>query len=470
MLSSLLPSRHETRDSGAMSWPDYLRLWEQFGFNGVQYVVPGGNLGELTAMQAQRNPIVWACISVRIMVYTEIRFSFQQLNAGKPGKLFGSKELAVLERPWPQATTGDLLARMELDASMYGNSYWVRPNRGKANDNLVRLNPTRVSIAMLDLLDPITGKPYAKEIVGYFLNDDRGNIAATFLPEEVCHYRPVPDPAHEFRGASWLNALLPDVIADMDLTDYKHAFLQNAATPNLVFSFKDKISEEAFNKFRDNVESKHTGPESAWKSLYVGAGVDVKTVGSNFGELAFSEVQSAGETRIAAAAGVPSGIVGLSEAMKGSTLNAGNYKAIRRRFSDGTMRPLWRIGAGALATIIDIPASSRLWYDASDVPFLQEDVTDAAEIQESNAKTVLTLVQAGFEPETVVEAVTSGDFSGLKHTGLVSVQLQKPGPAVPAGGAPQSDPTLPGDPTATPPATGTATPAPGGAGDDDTDE
>lgn len=459
------PAGEARSGSGQISWPDYLRLWEQFGFNGVQYVVPGGNLSELTAMQAQRNPIVWACVSVRIMVFTEIRFSFQQMNQGKTGKLFGTPELAILEKPWPQATTGDLLARMELDASMYGNSYWVRPNKGsKSDDYLVRLNPTLVSIAMIELLDPITGKPYGKQIVGYFLRDDRGQLAATFLPEEVCHYRPVPDPAHEFRGASWLNALLPDIIADSDLTDYKHAFLQNAATPNLVFQFKDKVSKETFDKFRDNVESKHTGPESAWKSLYVGAGVDVKTVGSNFQELAFNEVQSAGETRIAAAAGVPSGIVGLSEAMKGSTLNAGNYTAIRRRFSDGTIRPLWRTAAGSLSTIIAVPGGSRLWYNDSDVPFLQEDVTDAAQIQEANAKTVLSLVQAGYEPDTVIEAVTTGDFSVLKHTGLVSVQLQKPGPAVPAGGEPQADPTLPGAAPATAPATGEPDPDPGSGG------
>ena len=77
MLGSLLRRRAEER-AGGLSWPDYLRLWEQFGFNGVQYVIPGGNLGELTALQAQRNPIVWACICCRLMVFSEVRFAFQR--------------------------------------------------------------------------------------------------------------------------------------------------------------------------------------------------------------------------------------------------------------------------------------------------------------------------------------------------------------------------------------------------------
>jgi phage portal protein BeeE len=430
-----------------MSWPDYLRLWEQFGYNGVQYVVPGGNLGELTAMQAQRNPIVWACVAFRTMVFSEIRFKYQMWDAGKPGKSYGNPTLSILETPWPQATTGDLLARMEVDVSMYGNSYWV-----KHAGRLVRLNPTRVTIATTDAVDQTSGNAFGKMLVGYFLADEKGHVVSVFLPEEICHYRPVPDPADEFRGASWLNALLPDVIADLDLTDYKHAFLQNAATPNLAMVFPASVKQEAFNKFRDKMESAHTGPQAGFKTLYLGGGVDVKTVGSNFADLAMNAVQSAGETRIAAAAGIPPGLLGLSEALKGSTLNSGNYSATRRRFSDATMRPLWRAAAGALSTIVPVPSGSRLWYEDSDVAFLQEDVTDAADIQAQNAKTILTLIQAGYEPDAVIAAVSIGDFSSLdgQHTGLVSVQLQKAGPAVPPGGTVQPDPTLKNDPTQPP--------------------
>jgi phage portal protein BeeE len=443
-----------------MSWPDYLRLWEQFGYNGVQYVVPGGNIGELTAMQAQRNPIVWACVTFRVLVFSEIRFLFQGWNAGKLGPKYGNADLGLLNTPWPQASTVDLLGRMEVDASMYGNSYWVK-NAGQ----LVRLNPNRVTIATTDAIDPITGNPFGKRLIGYFLQDEKGHIAATFLPDEICHYKPYPDPANEFRGASWLNALLPDVIADLDLTDYKHAFLQNAATPNLAVVFPPEIKREAFDKFRDKMESAHTGPQSGFKTLYLGGGVDVKTVGSNFNDLAMQAVQSAGEVRIAAAAGVPPGLLGLAEALKGSTLNSGNYAATRRRFSDATLRPLWRSACSALSTIVKVPDGSRLWFDDSDVMFLQEDVTDTAAIRGENAKTVLTLIQAGYEPESVVEAVETGDFTVLKHTGLVSVQLQKAGPAVPAGGSIQPDPTIANDPDTTPtpiPSEGAPPPAPPG--------
>jgi phage portal protein BeeE len=141
-------------------------------------------------------------------------------------------------------------------------------------------------------------------------------------------------------------------------------------------------------------------------------------------------VQGAGETRIAAAAGVPPVIVGLSEGLAAATYS--NYSQVRHRFADSTMHPLWANAAGSLAHLVrasGTAASSavRLWYDARGVPFLREDRKDAAEILASQAQKIRTLVDAGFTPDSVRRAVDAEDWSLLSHTGLFSVQLQPPG-------------------------------------------
>jgi hypothetical protein len=139
--------------------------------------------------------------------------------------------------------------------------------------------------------------------------------------------------------------------------------------------------------------------------------------------------QGAGETRIAAAARTPPIIVGLSEGLQAATYS--NYGQARRAFADGTLRPLWRDVSGILAGIVDVPAGAELWYDDRDISFLQEDMKDAAEVASQKATAMNTLVGAGFEPDSVVQAVESGDLTLLKHSGLVSVQLQPPGSGQP---------------------------------------
>jgi hypothetical protein len=376
---------------------------------------------ELTALQAQRNPIVAACITLRMLVFSEITFAYQNRRNGILGDMFTSSALSLLENPWPNASTTDLLARMEFDASLYGNSYWVSESSGL----LTRLDPMKVDIATTDITQNSSGQSIGKRLIGYNLRDDRQNTIAAFSVEQVAHYAPIPDPGCEFRGISWLSQLLQDVLADTDLTEFKHAYLSNGATPNLVVKFGDKVSKDTAKGFRDALESGHTGPQQGFKTLYLGAGADVSVVGSNFEGLMLNSVQAAGETRIATAAGVPPTLLSLSEGMKGSALNSGNYASTRRRFSDGTIRPMWRKACSALQTLVPpLFPGPRLWYLENDVPFLQEDLTDAATSRQMDATTIRTLTDGGYEPDSVVKAVSTNDLSQLVHSGLLSVQLQ----------------------------------------------
>lgn len=197
-------------------------------------------------------------------------------------------------------------------------------------------------------------------------------------------------------------------------------------TPNMVVSLDAAVTFDQFKKFKSEFNLEHRGVENAYKTLYLGGGADVEVVGADFEQMTFNNVQGRGETRLAAAAGVPVTIVGFSEGLSGSSLNAGNFGQARRRLADLTMHPLWSNAAGSLQSLVKPPRDAenvRLWYDARDVPFLREDAKDQAEIMQIKAATVNSLVNAGWVPETALDAVVSDDLSGLKHTGKLSVQL-----------------------------------------------
>jgi hypothetical protein len=85
--------------------------------------------------------------------------------------------------------------------------------------------------------------------------------------------------------------------------------------------------------------------------------------------------------------------------------------------------------SSSLASLINVPADSELWFDVTDIPLLREDAKDAAEIVSIQAATIGNLVKEGFTAKSAVAAVKGQDMALLEHTNLVSVQLQPPGAA-----------------------------------------
>jgi phage portal protein BeeE len=391
----------------------------------------------------KRNGAVAALLFVRQMVFSEARFQYRRMNNGRPGDLFGTADLALLEEPWPNATTGDLLTRMIGDADLAGNAYFTVVGEG-ANRRIRRLRPDWVTIVSGSRSEPsLYGAALDAELLGYIYSPrtpGAGTTEGTILtPDQVAHFAPIPDPIANWRGMSWLTPVLREVSADSAATLHKLKFFENGASLQVVVSVDAAVKKPDFDRFVAAMEEQHKGADNAYRTLYLGGGADATVVGADMKQLDFKATQGAGESRLAAAAGVPSVIVGFSEGLQGSSLNAGNYASSRRRFADGTLRPLWRNAAGSLATLVSVQGGAALWYDDRDIAFLREDRKDAAEIQGAQAQTIRTLVDAGYEPASVVAAVEAEDYRLLKHTGYYSVQLQELG----AGTAPNANPAPP---------------------------
>lgn len=373
------------------------------------------------------NGVIFACILARLMPFAEARFMFQELHNGRPGDLVTGPGLDLLERPWPNGTTGELLAHMEQDASLAGNFYATTVGTGR-DRRIRRLRPDWMTIVTGVRGDEGQHRPWHidAEVLGYIYAPPASDDWTLLEPHQVAHWSPIPDPVAQWRGMSWLTPVLNEIKADKATTKHKLKFFENGATSNVVITYDPTISPDGVKKFAAMFAEAHQGVDKAYKTIHLGGGADAKTVGADMKQLDFKATQGAGETRIAAAAGVGAIIARFSEGMQGSSLNQGNYSAAKRQFADMTLRPNWRSAAGALSRLVGTPPAHRLWYDARDVTFLAEDQTDAATVLSANATTVTTLVREGFTPESAVAAVQAGDLSILEHTGRMSVQLTSP--------------------------------------------
>lgn len=200
---------------------------------------PAENYQGLASQAYAANGVVFACMMVRQLVFSGVRFQWQRLLNGSPSDTFGDKTLALLEQPWPGGTTQDLLSRMIQDADLAGNSYWVRNG-----DELVRLRPDWVQIVgtprRMGASDSGRGDGQVGwKKLGYLYTEGgshpgNSNPSVSFTVDEVAHFAPIPDPLGVFTGMSWLTPILREIQADQAMSRHQRKFFDNGATPNMI--------------------------------------------------------------------------------------------------------------------------------------------------------------------------------------------------------------------------------------------
>lgn len=357
------------------------------------------------------NPIVFAVLNARLNLFTEAEFKFRNLS---DKKLFGSTALTLLERPWPNGSTGELLARMEQDVFLTGNAF-IR----KVDDNrLERLRPDRVEIALV--MHNETG---LYEILGYVYKRD-GVTEETYDVSEIAHWAPIPDPLADYRGMSVLAPVVREVNNDFAMTEHKRQFFENAATPNLVIKYSTKLTRETVDRLRERFNARYAGATGE-KTMVLDEGADMSVVGNSFEQMTFTKLQSAGEARIAMAASVPPIVAGLQSGLDAATYS--NYGQALKAFGDNFMRAHWRSVCAALEPLVAVPAGARLWYDTSDIAALQEGESQRAEANRTRAVAMGELIRAGYSPDSVTNAVIADDFALLIHSGAIPTALYPEG-------------------------------------------
>lgn len=423
--------------------------YTEASYSGAYYVTtsdPSGRYKEGAAAGVVRsareayaaNGIVFACIAARMSLFSEAQFKLQSTI---DKRLYGNSSLAMLEYPWPNATAGELLARMELDVSTAGNSYIRKVSPSDGSDRLlVQIRPECATIISEERYDdagrlykvPIG---YSEDLVPQGYTDRPPQIYST---DEVAHYSPQPDPSACWKGMSWLTPVLREVGADNGLTAYKAAHIGRGAMPGMVVKYSQKLSQPVVDRLKKRFEAMYSGPENSGRTLVLDEGADVTVAGSTLEQLQYVAVQGAGQTRILAAAMVPSEVVGL----EGPREASGNYELAVRRLADIWARPHWRMACAVLQHLLDPPpaAPSRLWYDVADIAALREGELARSQATLVRAQAVGAFVTAGYTRESAIAAADSGDLSQLQADPGAAPPGAPTGTRPPQAGVPQDLP------------------------------
>lgn len=413
------------------------------------------------------NPIVQAVANNRRRVFSQVTFKWRPKDwEGTEHSLDDTPELDVLDNPGVGMTKTHMMGKMIQDVDICGNSFWTKeydPFRG--GFRMRRLRPDWVDI----VLSAPPEEAVQSDVVGYiYYPGGPGNSTAVraYLPEEIAHWAPDPDPEAQYRGMAPMTSLIRDLQIGEAATEHQLSFFRRGAKPSFAVILKEKLNEEQFDEVMEHFEQSQMGAENHYGPLFVSTGADIVPIETDMAALDMQNVSGRMETHVANVFGVPSSVVGLTEGMKGSNLNGGNYEVTQRGWINQTMHPLWQSLCEALENIVRPPQSRRmaakklrLWYSSRDVSALNDDREERARIQNITAEMMDKLVREGWEPESVKKYAQTGNINDLKHTGLISVQLYDPAAVTeaaksnlaPGGNAPSEKPAQPNvDPKAGP--------------------
>jgi hypothetical protein len=425
LLDALLPGREVTRYVPP-AWMDLFPISSLPGYTtsyGVDRAEPiGDSFSDYVLGGLQGNGVVWSIERVRLSVFCEARFQFQQIRKGRPGDLFGTADLQILEEPWEGGTTGDLLARMILDADFAGNFFAV-----EMDGEIIRLRPDWVEVVLTERYDGM-GRQVGWKRLGYLYYEGGKSGArrpcscrARWCTSHRCPIR------SRLAGHVVADSGRPGVMADTMTTKHKLKFFENAATPNLAVSLPKETVTGPVQGVR-----RQDGRLARRRGERLPHAVHGRRRGRDRGRRRHAATRLQGHPgrgRVPARGrrrhppgdrgpvrGSARQLAQRGQLRGGAPAGRGRDDAAavaqRRRFAGGP-----RVAAGRVG---------RLWYDARDVAFLREDARDEAEIMRIDAQTVVNLVRdGGFTNDSAKAAVLARNVDLLvPDPDWISVQLQ----------------------------------------------
>jgi hypothetical protein len=198
----------------------------------------------IVAYLYQNNAVVHAVEDVRLKLFSEARFQFRQIRNGRPGDLFGTPELRILEQPWPGGTTGDLLTRAMQHADFAGNAFILR-----RRNRLVLPRPDWMTIILGSERDPDTqAGDVDAETLGYVYYPGgmySGRDPVLLLREEVAHFAPIPDPLTRYRGMPLATAAIREIRADSKLVNHADVLMRRLGYEAVALKFVKLFKEPA---------------------------------------------------------------------------------------------------------------------------------------------------------------------------------------------------------------------------------
>ncbi|BER92696.1 phage portal protein [Atrimonas thermophila] len=268
---------------------------------------------------------------------------------------------ALLQKVNPQQSWSEFIQSVVSYLMIAGNAYVevISPRKGIVTELYV-LRPDRVKILPGDSINPVRGYKYTV-----------GGKEVTFSSEEILHLK-FFNPYNDYYGLSPIEAIARVIDQNNESRAWNVALLQNSARPSGALVANNLLSEQEFERLREQIKELYSGSKNAGKPLLLEGGLDWKPMGYSPAEMEWLEGIKLTAREIAIAFGIPPQMLGDRES---STYS--NYQEARKAFYTETVLPLLDWLRGEFNAFLPAKFSNSeglfLDYDRDDIEALQED-------------------------------------------------------------------------------------------------
>ena len=228
-----------------------------------------------------------------------------------------------------------------------------------------------------------------------------------FPAEEIIHFM-LPDPGNPFWGLSPLEAMSKTVDTEREATAWNMTSMQNRAISDGVFSSKDPMTTEQWNRYREMIFEQHQGSDHAHEPWVLGGGMSWQEMGRTPVEMDFIASLKFYREMILSGYHVPPVMAGFFDQ---ATL--ANAEVSRRLWWVDFVVPflhrmadVWRFG---LVPHFGDPKVLRVKPDLSDVDALRDNVLEQTKIFIMQVKAGVPYNEASEKSGLDLQAQPEGD-------------------------------------------------------------
>lgn len=282
-----------------------------------------------------QNAIVYRC--VRMIAEAAASIPLCIIEEGQ--ELIDHPLQQLLDKPNSRQCRPELFEEWYGFLLVAGNSYMEAVSINGEPRELYVLRPDRMKVVPGNDGWPQAYEYRVADRMVRFSIDDETHISPI-------HHHSFFHPNNDHYGMSPLEAAATAIDIHNAASKWNKALLDNSARPSgaLIYTAKEgHLSDEQFERLREELETSFEGPANAGKPLLLEGGLDWKNMGLSPRDMDFIEAKYVAAREIALALGVPPMLLGIP-----GDNTYSNYAEANRSFWRQTILPLVEKGAKAL--------------------------------------------------------------------------------------------------------------------------